>query len=213
MLSRGENAKETAEIGSTDPIRTRFVIEILSGSSAGGINAVYLAKALANDQMIDKLKNLWIEEGDIGVLINDKDSVKDTFLASQDPPRSLLNGTRMYWKLLEVLDDIDEDAGKVDSSSAQNVEELDLYITATDMAGQNVKLQLADKVVEEQRHRNVFHFRCGDCCLYTSTRRLYVHHRCGRVVGERQGDLEASEEVACTIGKRATWVRHRPYPR
>ncbi len=58
MLSRGENTKETAEIGSTDPIRTRFVIDILSGSSAGGINAVYLAKALANDQMIDKLKNM-----------------------------------------------------------------------------------------------------------------------------------------------------------
>lgn len=30
-------------------IRTRFVVDLLSGSSAGGINAVLLAKALAND--------------------------------------------------------------------------------------------------------------------------------------------------------------------
>jgi len=33
----------------------RFVIDILSGSSAGGINGVYLAKAIANRQEIDVL--------------------------------------------------------------------------------------------------------------------------------------------------------------
>src|SRR5882672_854181 len=56
-------------VASNPPINTRFVIDILSGTSAGGINAIYLAKALANDQRIDQLKNLWLNEGDIALLI------------------------------------------------------------------------------------------------------------------------------------------------
>src|SRR5438128_633490 len=42
MLKRGKPAKLNPQPG--DPIRTRFVIDILSGTSAGGINAVFLAK-------------------------------------------------------------------------------------------------------------------------------------------------------------------------
>jgi len=167
MLSWGAPAKERAEIVAGEPLRTRFVVDILSGSSAGGINAVYLAKALANDQPMNGLKKLWVKEGDISKLINDKASVKGTYLDPQLPPRSVLNGARMYDKLLEALDSMDakDDATPgEDPPRAQNAEELDLYVTATDMAGQPVKLQLADKVVEELRHRNVFHFgyRDGD---------------------------------------------------
>jgi patatin-related protein len=161
MLSWGVPARERSETVVGEPLRTRFVVDILSGSSAGGIDAVYLAKALANDQPMDGLKKLWTEEGDISKLINDKASIKGTYLEPQVPPGSLLNGARMYSKLLEALDSMDpkDDA---DGPRAQNVEELDLYVTATDMAGQPVKLQLADKVVEELRHRNVFHFRYRD---------------------------------------------------
>ena len=72
-------------VASNPPINTRFVIDILSGTSAGGINAIYLAKALANDQRIDQLKNLWLNEGDIALLINDKKSVKDLGLLNQSP--------------------------------------------------------------------------------------------------------------------------------
>jgi predicted acylesterase/phospholipase RssA len=72
----------------TDPVRTRFVIDVLSGTSAGGINAIFLAKALANNQSIEQLKQLWIEEGDITQLLNDSQSVN---LLSQIP-RSKLRG-------------------------------------------------------------------------------------------------------------------------
>ena len=67
-----------------------------------------------------------------GVLINDRGSVKDIRLDQQDPPRSLLNGSRMYWKLLEALDNMDN-SNEADRGGARNVEELDLYVTATDM--------------------------------------------------------------------------------
>src|SRR5512138_1147374 len=58
-------------------LRSRFVVDILSGTSAGGINAIFLAKALANNQPMAQLEKLWIEQGDIELLINDKKSVAD----------------------------------------------------------------------------------------------------------------------------------------
>src|SRR5512146_3084455 len=60
-----------------EPLRTRFVVDILSGTSAGGINAIFLAKALANDQPMAQLEKMWVEQGDIELLINDKASVAD----------------------------------------------------------------------------------------------------------------------------------------
>src|SRR5215217_4952740 len=139
------------------PINLRFVVDILSGTSAGGINAIYLAKALANDQSMDQLKQLWINEGDIGVLINDRKSVSGLKLQNQDPPQSLLNSRRMYLKLLKSFDDM-ETANRVDEDSP-HVDEIDLYITTTDIAGTPIPIRLSDSVVYERRHRNVFHFK------------------------------------------------------
>lgn len=171
MLVRGKSPLDTH--GATTPtqetgnqtiigqkpaaIRTRFVVDILSGSSAGGINAVFLAKALANDQPLKDLESLWVEEGEMAVLINDRDSLPKTNLKVQDPPKSLLNSRRMYWQLLDALDGMETVKQSSDAGST-NIEELDLFVTATDMAGQIIKLQLADRTVQERRHRKVFHF-------------------------------------------------------
>jgi len=151
-------AQMHASLTDGDPILTRFVIDILSGTSAGGINAMFLAKALANDQSIDKLKELWVSEGDMGVLINDKVSLNDPArrLEPQKPPRALLNGQRMYLKLLEALDGMDATPRTAPSPL---VDELDLFSTTTDIAGLTLPIALADAVVDERRHRNVFHFR------------------------------------------------------
>jgi patatin-related protein len=140
------------------PIRTRFVVDILSGTSAGGINALFLAKALVNDRKIDALKNLWISEGDLGKLLNDFAGAGD--IAGQ--PESLLSGGHMYRRLLEALDAMDKPYPASVGSAASpspNVRELDLYITTTDLHGLTVPLRLADGVVHERRHRKDFHFR------------------------------------------------------
>lgn len=139
------------------PINLRFVVDILSGTSAGGINAIYLAKALANDQSIEQLKQLWINEGDIGVLINDKRSVSGLKIQNQNPPQSLLNSRRMYLKLLKSFDDM-ESSNQVDEDSP-HVDEIDLFITTTDIVGTPLPIRLSDTVVYERRHRNVFHFK------------------------------------------------------
>jgi patatin-related protein len=141
------------------PINVRFVVDILSGTSAGGINAIYLAKALANEQGIDQLKQLWINEGDIDVLINDRKSVRGLNLENQQPPQSLLNSRRMYLKLLKSLNDMEALNKSRKGFNSTYVDEIDLFITTTDIAGMPVPIRLSDTVVFERRHRNVFHFK------------------------------------------------------
>jgi predicted acylesterase/phospholipase RssA len=156
----GEEAQRPVDPDIPTPIRTRFTVDILSGTSAGGINAVYLAKALANCQTIDQLKQLWVEEGDLLKLINDAKSVEQLDgLKVQKPPRSLLNSQRMYRRLLEALDGMEEDNPSTEKSRSPYLEELDLFVTVTDFHGLPIQLRLSDDVVEERRHRNVFHFR------------------------------------------------------
>lgn len=143
--------------GDTDPVRTRFAVDILSGTSAGGINSIFLAKALANDEQMDQLKQLWMSEADIAKLINDNLSTRDTGLARPAAPEALLNGQRMYQKLVAAFDGMDEPV-KHDLPRRPLVPELDLFVTATDIAGVPLPLRLADSVVFERRHRGVFHF-------------------------------------------------------
>ena len=56
------------------PVRTRFLVDLIAGTSAGGINGICLAKVLANETKIDGLKDLWLDQGDIATLMNDESS-------------------------------------------------------------------------------------------------------------------------------------------
>jgi hypothetical protein len=51
------------------PIPTRFVVDTITGASAGGINGIFLAKALVRGQQIDRLQELWVREGAIEKLL------------------------------------------------------------------------------------------------------------------------------------------------
>ena len=148
-------------ISNTDPIRTRLIVDIISGTSAGGINGVFLAKALARDQGMTGLKQLWLSEGDLGKLLNDKRSMKGVRgFDLKQPQESLLNSKRMYYKLLEALDRMDEPTNRrAETKDSPLVRELDLFITSTDLDGIPLPIGLFDKVVYERRHKNVFHFR------------------------------------------------------
>src|SRR5436190_22898202 len=129
----------------SDEIRTRFVVDVLSGTSAGGLNSIFLAKALANNESMEGLKKLWMNEGDLRVLLNDKGSNLPGLRARREP-QSLLNSQRMYEKLLTALHEMDfpgepkerkpeTDADSAAPSLSPLVNEMDLYITATDLRG------------------------------------------------------------------------------
>jgi patatin-related protein len=146
------------------PIPTRFVVDTITGASAGGINGIFLAKALVRGQQIDRLQELWIREGAIEKLLNDKLS-KDPPVGFDNPPAALLNAKRMYLELLKALDEMD---GLMAGTAKQNggtikkskplLDELDLFVTATDLRGAVLPMRLTDEVVFERRHKNVFRF-------------------------------------------------------
>jgi len=86
---------------------TSVTIDVIAGTSAGGINGIFLAKALAHDRPLKPILDLWIEEGDLDKLLNDRGSLQGTSLLRQDPPAALLNGERMYLKLVKAFDEMD----------------------------------------------------------------------------------------------------------
>ena len=65
----------------------------------------------------------------------------------------------MYYKLLKSLDDMEKAHPSQPDFKSPYVDELDLFITTTDIQGVPVPLRLSDAVVYERRHRNVFHFK------------------------------------------------------
>ena len=57
--------------------RLSVSIDIIAGTSAGGINGVVLAKAIARDANQEQLKRLWIDEGDLKKLLRAPGIVSD----------------------------------------------------------------------------------------------------------------------------------------
>jgi len=55
------------EIGRS--MELRVVVDIIAGASAGGINGTMLARALSHDLPIGKLRDLWLENADVSVLL------------------------------------------------------------------------------------------------------------------------------------------------
>ena len=155
----GDRSKLTdSKAGEGIPVKTRFIVDVISGTSAGGINGVFLAKALTQNQTMDGLKKLWLTEGDLDKLLNDKRSISDlTGFELKEPQESLLNSQRMYRKLLEALDQMGKSSNWKGDSPL--VGELDLFITTTDIDGIPLPISLSDEVVYERRFKNVFHFR------------------------------------------------------
>lgn len=116
---------------------TDICIDIISGTSAGGINGILLAKALTTGTDF-KLSNgldtteLWIEEGDIQKLVKQKDN----------HPSSILDGSIISAKLLEIFKAMDAPwlRNKQDEELIRERQDqinvLDLFVTATNIRGE-----------------------------------------------------------------------------
>src|SRR5262249_55271912 len=48
----------------------RVIVDIIAGASAGGINGTMLARALSHDLPMQKMRDLWLENGDVSVLLS-----------------------------------------------------------------------------------------------------------------------------------------------
>ncbi len=53
-------------------VRLRVLVDVIAGASAGGINGIMLARALAFDLSLDDHRKLWLELADVGELLDPK---------------------------------------------------------------------------------------------------------------------------------------------
>lgn len=51
-------------------IKLRIIADIIAGSSAGGINGIFLSKAIVSGQSLDPLTNLWLDMADVDKLLD-----------------------------------------------------------------------------------------------------------------------------------------------
>ena len=58
------------EIEDHASIRVRVLADIIAGASAGGINGIFLAQAIATGQSLDPLTDLWMTSADVEALID-----------------------------------------------------------------------------------------------------------------------------------------------
>ncbi|HEU4617441.1 MAG TPA: patatin-like protein [Gammaproteobacteria bacterium] len=50
-------------------VELRVIVDVIAGASAGGINGVMLARALAHDLPVAHLRDMWLESGDVAALL------------------------------------------------------------------------------------------------------------------------------------------------
>ncbi|MDP5278468.1 patatin-like protein [Sphingomonas sp. DG1-23] len=67
------------EIREVSGINLRVLVDILSGASAGGINAVFLAQAIATGQSLDPLTDMWMDHADVEALIEPRQAPSHRF--------------------------------------------------------------------------------------------------------------------------------------
>jgi predicted acylesterase/phospholipase RssA len=114
-------------------IDSDIVVDIMSGTSAGGINGIMLGFALANGRDFKASAKLWREDGDILRLLNDPSassatSVLDSRGYYQERLQAAFDGMPPY--LAPGNDGVS--AAKRDVSP---VSEIDLFVTGTDVQG------------------------------------------------------------------------------
>ncbi|MDP8928305.1 MAG: patatin-like protein [Actinomycetota bacterium] len=150
-------------------VRTRVVIDVIAATSAGGINGVYLAKALAHDLSQDSLRDLWFDRGDIRQLLRGPKRApwrsRLAWVAATIWWKPALDGDRMSVWLFDALEGMDETATarKGMGTLVPSGCELQLFVTITDFYGYERELVIDDPpIVYDRRHRHVMEFRYGD---------------------------------------------------
>ena len=145
-------------------------IDVVAGTSAGGINGICLAKVLARNGSQDALKSLWIKEGDFKTLLKAPPiggwRTRAVLAALRVLPRlrkpvAPLRGDLMSRLLYGAIDDMDAPVPGGPRSLLDSDSSLDLYVTATDLYGATVRVATGAGGVAQREtdHAQVIHFR------------------------------------------------------
>ena len=108
-----------------------------------------------------RLARLWVDNGDIAALLNDADAYKALGgLPRERPTESLLSGSYMLFHLLDALGGVSATNPK--PAPSPYADQIDLWVTSTDLSGRPEEIGLSDQgPLEQERevnHRARFHF-------------------------------------------------------
>jgi patatin-related protein len=195
-------------------VHTRIVVDAIAGTSAGGINGIFLAKALAHDLNQDSLRDLWFLHGDLERIIRDHEGVRgwledriadllplgggdngvpnaearEKLLAATLHIRNdtLLDGDEMARRIYEALAGMEPGEGSPQQSGSLMPPRhlLELYVTATDHYGYPRRLPLEDPPIVAERQHR--------------------HVLAFRYRSDHGGDFGPRENGALTLAARAT---------
>src|SRR3954447_5279517 len=149
--------------------RLSVTVDVIAGTSAGGINGVVLGKVLACGGEQDQLRQLWVEQADLRRLLRAWPvgglRVRTALALLRLLPRigrptSPLRGEVMSRLLVEALGHIDETA-RGQASLLPQGGSLDLYVTMTDLQGFEVLVPTGagGASQRDREHAQVLHFR------------------------------------------------------
>lgn len=126
-------------------------VDIISGTSAGGINGALLALAMSQGKPLDPLRDIWLDQGDILALLRKP--------MESDPP-SLLDGGYFYRAMVDGFQKIRDQQG----SGMQPVERvpIELTLTTTVLHGEVSDFpDDAGAVIRDITHRGLLKFQRG----------------------------------------------------
>jgi len=199
-------------------IEVRVIVDIIAGASAGGINATMLARALSHDLPNLPLRDLWLDNADVAVLLApDARAGKwsklflvpviwaaakiGMFKSVKDPEvldkLSLFVRSRWFKPPLDgpgmagLMYDATAAMGRPKSPTASLLpsgQDLDLFVTMTDYHGYNELVQIHDPPL-----------------IYETEHRHVLHfkyHR--RATGEVDSDFDYDNAPALAFAARAT---------
>ena len=169
-------------------VRLRVLVDVIAGASAGGINGVLLARALAHDLSLEPLTALWLDKADVERLMSPANRARRwskwflrpvLWLGGLKPLRHLAPDPELRDKmslfvrsrwfrppfdgrfLLGGLVEAMEAMGRSEGgrSLLPPGQPLDLFVTATDFHGYPQRIALHDPPsIVEREHRHVLHF-------------------------------------------------------
>jgi patatin-related protein len=199
-------------------LEIRVIVDVIAGASAGGINATMLARALSHDLPNLPLRDLWLDNADVGVLLAPDaragkwskwflmpfiwgaaktglfDAVKDTEVRNK---LSLFVRSRWFKPPLDgpgmagLMYDATTAMGRPKTPTASLLpsgQDLDLFVTLTDYHGYSELVQIHDPPL-----------------IYETEHRHVLHfkyHR--RASGEVESDFDFDNAPALAFAARAT---------
>jgi predicted acylesterase/phospholipase RssA len=135
----------------------RATVDVVAGTSAGGINGLMLAAAIENGSGFDWTAGLWRRLGDLEAMLrplSEADEVDSLIDAEGYYREGMLKAFRMLCQREEV--------------KARAPGEIDLFITGTDLDGRILTYwDASGAAIHDKTHRTVFHLkhRPGRCEL------------------------------------------------